>query len=177
MRYSYGIMDRREILLYEPQLFLSGNDLLFFPTKDFHKWQGDIKEYIDGLYQINSQNMVKTKSININEFNLAVGVLNNITEELEHLFDPNMISDFSYHYVSTLDEKYKKLTGNSYTSDMRRCDIKILVKPEITPRLKYQNMMEIVDQVAQDFASVQKSKKKKALCTDLDFGINYLVEP
>ena len=89
MRYSYGIMDRRKILLYEPQLFLSGDDILVFPTKDFHKWQGDIKEYIDGLYQINSRNMEKTKSINITEFNLAVGVLNNITEELEHLFDPN----------------------------------------------------------------------------------------
>lgn len=161
MRYSYGIMDRRNILLYKPQLFLRGDDILVFPTKDFHKWQGDIKEYIDGLYQINSKNMEKTKSINIIDFNLAVAVFNNITEELEHLFDPNKISDFSYHYVSTLDEKYKKQKGNCYTSDMRRCDIKILVKPEITPRLKYQNMMEIVDQVARDFSSVQKPKKKK----------------
>lgn len=42
------------------------------------------------------------------DFNLAVGVLNNITEEFEQLFDPNKISDFSYQYVSTLDEKYKK---------------------------------------------------------------------
>ena len=161
MRYSYGIIDRRKILLYEPQLFLSGDDILVFPTKDFHNWQGDIKEYIDGLYQINSRNMMKTKSINITEFNLAVGVLNNITEELEHLFDPDKIPDFSYHYVSIWDEKYKKLTGNSYTSDMRRCDIKILVKPEITPRMKYQNMTEIVNQVARDFASVPKSNKKK----------------
>jgi len=66
------------------------------------------------------------------DFNLAVGVLNNITEEFEQLFDPNKISDFSYQYVSTLDEKYKKQRGNCYTSDMRRCDIKIHVKPEIT---------------------------------------------
>lgn len=153
-------MDMRKMLLYEPQRFLSGDDLLAFPTKDFHKWQGDIKKYIDGLYQINSRNMEKAKSINITEFNLAVAVLKNITEELEHLFDPK-ISDFSYHYLSTLDEKYKKQRGNCYTSDMRRCDIKIHVKPEITPRLKYQNMMEIVDQVARDFASVQKSKKKQ----------------
>jgi hypothetical protein len=160
MRYTYGIMDRRKILLYEPQLFLRGDDILVFPTKDFHKWQGDIKEYIDGLYQINSMDMEKNKSINITEFNLAVGVLNNITEELEHLFDPDKKSDFSYHYVSTLDEDYKKLMGNSYTSDMRRCDIKIHVKPEITPWLKYHNMMEIVDQVAQDFASTHKSRKK-----------------
>ena len=91
MRYSYGIMDRRKILLYEPYLFLSGDDLLVFPTKDFHKWHGDIKEYIDGLYQINSNNMDKTKSINITEFNLTLGVLNNITEVLEQLFDPKKI--------------------------------------------------------------------------------------
>jgi hypothetical protein len=160
MRYSYGIMDRKKILLYEPQLFLAGDDLLVFPAKDFHKWQGDIKEYIDGLYQINSKNMEKTKSININEFNLAVAVINNITEELEHLFDHNKIFDFSYHYVSTLDDIYKKQIGNSYTSDMRRCDIKILVKPKITSWLKYQNMMEIVDQVARDFGSIQKTGKK-----------------
>ena len=60
MRYSYGIMDRRKILLYSPHLFLSGDDLLVFPTKEFNKWHGDIKEYIDGLYQINSNNMEKT---------------------------------------------------------------------------------------------------------------------
>jgi hypothetical protein len=161
MRYSYGIMDRREILLYRPQLFLSGDDLLVFPTKDFHKWQGDIKEYIDGLYQINSKNMEKTKSINITEFNLALGVLNNIREELEQMFNPDKISDFSYHYVSTLDEKYKKQKGDYYTNDMRRCDIKIPVKPKITPWLKYNNMMEIVNQVAQDFANTHKLEKKK----------------
>ena len=167
MRYSYGIMDRRKILLYMPQLFLSGDDILVFPTKEFHKWQGDIKEYIDGLYQINSQNMEKTKSININEFNLALGVLNNITEELEQLFDPNKTSDFSYHYVSTLNEKYKKWRGTGYTSDMRRCDIKILVKPEITPRLKYQNIMEIVDQASREL-TVARQKKERNLKDLLD---------
>ena len=163
MRYSYGIMDRRKILLYEPQIFLSGDDILVFPTRDFHKWQGDIKEYIDGLYQINSTNMERTKSLNIAEFNLAVGVLNNITDELEHLFDPKRVADYSYHYISTLDEKYKKQIGNSYTSDMRRCDIKILVKPKITPRLKYHNMMEIVNQVARDFADASGQKSKKTV--------------
>ena len=161
MHYSYGIMDRRKILLYESQLFLSGDDLLVFPTKDFHKWLGDINEYIDGLYQINSMNMEKTKSINITEFDLAVAVIDNITEELEHLFDLNKISDFSHHYLSTLDEKYKKLTGDCYTNDMRRCDIKIHVKTEITPWLKYQNRMEIVNQVARDFANVQKTRMKE----------------
>ena len=161
MRYSYGIVDRRKILLYQPQLFLSGDDFLVFPAKDFHKWQGDIKEYIDGLYQINSRNMEKTKSINITEFDLAVAVIDNITEELEHLFDPNNISDLSYQYISTLDGKYKKQIGDCYTIDMRRCDIKIHVKPEITPWLKYQNMMEIVEQVAHDFASFKKTRKKQ----------------
>ena len=161
MRYSYGIIDRRKILLYSPHLFLSGDDLLVFPTKDFHKWHGDIKEYIDGLYQINSNNMEKIESININEFNLALGVLNNIREDIEQMFDQEKISDFSYHYISTLDEKYKKQKGNYYTNDMRRCDIKIPVKPKITPWLKYNHMMEIVNQVAQDFASLDKSGKKK----------------
>ncbi len=159
MRYSYGIMDRRTILLYRPHLFLSGDDLLVFPTKDFNKWYGDIKEYIDGLYQVNSNNMEKTKSINITEFNLSLGVINNIGEELEQMFDPGKLSDLSYHYISTLDEKYKKQKGNYYTNDMRRCDIKIPVKPKITPWLKYKHMMEVVNQVSQDFASSEKKSK------------------
>lgn len=145
MRYSYGIMDRRKIRLYQPQLFLRGDEILVFPHKDFHKWHGDIKEYIDGLYQIESRNTDKTKSINISELNLAIGVLNNLTEELEHLFDDGKTSDFNYHYISILDEKYKKRRKNTYSSDMRRCDIRIPVKPEITAELKYQNMMEIVE--------------------------------
>jgi hypothetical protein len=161
MRYSYGIMDQRKILLYRPHLFLSGDNLLVFPTKDFHKWQGDIKEYIDGLYQINSNNIEKPKSINITEFNLVLGVINNIKEDLEQMFDPEKISDFSYQYISTLDEKYKKQKGNYYTNDMRRCDIKIPVKPKVTPWLKYTHMMELVNQIAQDFTSIQKSKEKK----------------
>jgi len=161
MRYSYGIMDRRNILLYKPQLFLGGDDVLVFSTTDFHKWHGDIKEYIDGLYQINSGKLEKTVPINISEFDLAVGVLDNITEELEHIFDSDKTPDLSYHYVSTLDEEHKKMIGNCYTSDMRRCDIKIHVKPKITPWLKHKNMMEIVDQVAMDFASLNKSNIKK----------------
>ena len=43
--------------------------------KDFNKWHSDVKEYIDGLYQINSRNMQKGKSINISELNLAFGML------------------------------------------------------------------------------------------------------
>ena len=103
-------------------------------------------------------NMNKTNPINLTEFKLAVAVLNNITEELEHLFDRNKILD-SYHYVSTLDDKYKELMGSYYTNDMRRCDVKIHVKPKITPWMKYKNKMEIVDQVSRDFAIIRPSKK------------------
>lgn len=150
MRYSYGIMDRRKILLYKPQLFMKANDLLVFPSRDFHKWHSDIKEYIDSLYQINSLEMEKGKSISITELNLAAGVLNNITEELEHIFDAEKVPDFSYQYISALDEEYKKQRGSKYTSDMRRCDLQIPVKPEITPDLKYKHMMEIVDEAYQE---------------------------
>jgi len=152
MRYSYGIMDRRKILLYKPQLFLRRDDILVFPSKDFHQWHGDVKEYIDGIYQINSRNMEKTKSINIPELNLAIGVLNNITEELERLFVSEKVSDFSYHYVSTLDDKYKK-RGSSYTIDMRRCDMQI---PVINEEMKYKHIMEIVDEANRDFSRAFK---------------------
>lgn len=155
MRYSYGIMDRRRILLYNPQLFLKGNDILAFPSKDFHKWHGDIKEYIDGLYQINSADI--EKSINITELDLALGVLSNITEELENIFDSEKASDLSYHYISTLDEKYKK-RSSVYTSDMRRCDMRI---PVITPSLKYQHMMEIVKYAEREFERVKERQKLK----------------
>jgi hypothetical protein len=77
------------------------------------------------------------------------------------MFDPEKIYDFSYLYISTLDEKYKKQKGNYYTNDMRRCDIKIPVKPKIAPWMKYNNMMEIVNQVSQDFASLEKSGERK----------------
>ena len=141
MRYSYGIMDQRRILLYQPQLFLRGDDILVFPSKDFQKWHGNIKEYIDSLHQINSSN----QSINMEELNLASGVLYHITEELENLFNHLKTSKNPYQYISTLDKSCRKRQSNTYSSDMRRCDIRISVKPELTPALKYQNMMEIVE--------------------------------
>jgi hypothetical protein len=147
MRYSYGIMDRRKIFLYKPQLFLKSKELLVFPSKDFHNWHSDIKEYVDGLYQIDFREMDKGKSINVTELNLAVGVLNKVTEELEHLFDSEKVSDFSYHYVSTLDDEYKQ--RSSYTSDMRRCDMRI---PVINEEIKYKHIMEIVDEANKDFS-------------------------
>ena len=137
---------------------MKANDLLVFPSKDFHKWHSDVKEYIDGLYQIDCTGMEKGKSINITELNLAAGVLNNITEELEHLFDAEKASDFSYHYISTLDEECKR-QGSKYSSDMGRCDVQIPVKPDITPYLKYKHLMEIVDDVDREFAHTRKKSK------------------
>jgi len=153
MRYSYGIMERRRILLYQPQLFLKSNDLLVFSSAEFHRWYSDIKEHIDGLYQIDS--MEKGKSINTVELNLAVGVLNNITVELERLFDSENVIDSSYHYVSALDDKYKK-QRSSYTSDMRRCDLRI---PVINEKMKYEHRMEIVDEANRDFSSYINEKR------------------
>ena len=163
MRYSYGILDRRRILLYKPQLFLGDDDVLVFPTREFHKWHGNVKEYLDGLYQIHkmSGQVERPVSLDMNEFNLAVAVLNSITEELEQLFDSDNPANLSYHYVSNLDDRYKKMIGNSYTTDMKRCDTKIHLTPRITPWLKHQHKMEIVDQIAMDFAKTHRSKKFK----------------
>jgi hypothetical protein len=161
MRYSYGILDRKQILLYQPQIFLRNNDVLIFPTREFHKWHGDIKEYLDGLYQIQlrSGTVKKPLSLDINDFNLATAVLNNITNELLELFDEDNLSNLSYHYVSTLDEKYKKMVGNNYTTDMKRCDTKILLKPKITPWMKEKHILEIVDQVSRDVVKIKKNEK------------------
>jgi len=56
MKYSYGIVDKREILSYKPQLFQRTDDLLIFPSNDFLNLQSSITEFIDGLYQINHKN-------------------------------------------------------------------------------------------------------------------------
>jgi len=76
-------------------------------------------------------------------------------------FDRESVSDFSYHYISALDEKYKKRRLNGYTSDMRRCDIQIPVKPEITHLLKERNMMDIVNEVNKDFIMARRKGQKK----------------
>jgi hypothetical protein len=77
-------------------------------------------------------------------------VLDNITDEIENLFDPKRVSDFSYHYVSTLNDEYTKRRGNWYTSDMMKCDMRIPIKPEITQWQKHHNMMEILDYAARE---------------------------
>lgn len=152
MRYTYGILDEKKILMYKPQLFLKNRDLLFFPSSDFHKWHNDIKEHIDGIFQIDSLEIEKGKSINMNELQLAAGVLNNITLELENLFDSNKISKSHYHYLSTLDKKYKR-RRSSYTSDMRRCDIII---PVITRQVKYNHLREILFEAENNFLKARK---------------------
>lgn len=155
MRYTYGIMDKRKILLYKPQLFLKDKDLLIFPSTDFLKWHNGIKEYLDGLYQIDSWEMEKGNSISVNELNLAMSVLNNIKIELEDLFDSNKASDYSYYYVSTLDERFKRIRY-SYSSDMRRVDIRI---PVVTGEIKYQHLMEIIDKANMDFSRTRQKVK------------------
>ncbi len=160
MRYSYGIMEEGEILLYKPQVFLKSKDLLFFPSRDFHKWYGSIKEYIDSLYQIDSLEMEKGKSINMTELNLAMGVLHSITEEFEHVFDSEKAPNF--HYISTLDEEYKK-QKSYYTSDMKRCDTKI---PLITPEMKRKNLMEIIDEATHGNSRARKEVRIRRLTRD-----------
>ncbi len=160
MRYSYGIMDESEILLYKPQVFLKSEDLLFFPSTDFHKWYGSIKEYIDSLYQIDSLEMEKGKSINMTELNLAMGVLHSITEEFEHVFDSEKVPNFQY--LSTLDEEYKK-QKSFYTSDMKRCDTKI---PMITPEMKRKNFMEIIEEATHENSRARKEVRTRRISRD-----------
>jgi hypothetical protein len=162
MRYSYGIMDQRRILLYQPQLFLRSRDLLVFPSADFRMWHGDIKEYLDGLFQIDFREMGKGKPVKVTDLNLALGVLNNITAELEGLFDREQVSLLSYHYLSTLDEKYKK-PRSAYTSDMGRVDLQV---PVITPELKYKHLMEIVEEANREFTRALKARRMKKNSAD-----------
>jgi len=154
MRYSYGITDQRRILLYQPQLFLKTKDLLVFPSQDFQKWHGDIKEYLDGLHQLDYREVGKGNPVTMADLNLALGVLNNINDKLENLFDRDSVSDFSYHYLSTLDKEYKK-KRSAYTSDMQRVDLQV---PVITPELKYQHLLEIVEEANQVFTRNLKER-------------------
>jgi len=144
MRYSYGIMDRKKIYSTTHN-YSKGRPHPGFPQQRLLQMARRHKEYIDGLYQIN--NREETEPINIVDLNLALDVLGNITEELENLFNSETAFDLSYQYISTLDEKYKK-RGSSYTSDMKRCDMRVTV---ITPSLKYQHFMEIVKHVEREF--------------------------
>ncbi len=155
MRYTYGIMDQRKILLYKPQLFLKDKELLVFSNSEFLKWHNNIREYLDALYQIDSLEMEKGNSINMKELDLAIAVINNVRLDFEHLFDPNNISISPYQYVSILDKKYKR-RRSSYTSDMRRCDVQI---PVITHGTRYKHLMEIINEANNDFSNAKQKDK------------------
>lgn len=142
MKYSYGVVDRKNILTYQPHLFQKKDDLLIFPGKDFLKWHSNLTEYLDGIYQINAHNCEKGRSASITDLNLVHGILNEITIELENLFNMEKNVDLSYYYISTMDNNYKKIKTNFYGRYKYKIDRKVI---HITPELKYRHMMEIVD--------------------------------
>ncbi len=152
MRYTYGVIEERRVLLHKPQLFRKDKDLLVFSASDFQKWHSNIREYIDALYQIDNWEMEKENSIDLTELNLVLGVLNNINEEVEHLFNPQKIPS-PYFYLSTQNKHRPR--RSAYTSDKRRCDTRI---PVITREMKHQHLMEIVDEANRQFSRSQKKK-------------------
>ena len=137
MRRSFGIVDRKRILAYKPQLFQRTEDLLVFPARDFHQWHSEITEYIDGLFQIKAQ----SDPIKLEDVKLAFGLLTEIDTKQASLFDSKQAVDFSYHYVSQMDSKLKMRDPQLYGRDMYHIDRKVL---KITPQLKYQHQMEIL---------------------------------
>lgn len=137
MRHSYGTVDRKNILLYKPQLFHRTDDLLIFPSRDLQKWHSEIIELIDGFFQINAQ----VDTITTEDIGLAFGLLTEIDNELTNLFNSKKELDFSYQYVSQMDPKYKKRDPQLYGRDMYNVDRKVL---RITPQVKYQHQMEIL---------------------------------
>lgn len=149
-------------MAYKPALFQHNDDLLLFPGKDFNKWHSEIVEYIDGIYQINSKTMEKERRITISDLNLLMGILSGISYELENLFDPDSKMDFGYHYISTLDEKYKKRRPTIYGKYMHKTNRKAVV---VTPQMKYEHIMEIVDYAYCKWRN-KKIKKNKILQSD-----------
>lgn len=142
MRYSYGIMGQKNILAYQPHLFHKTSDLLVFPGKDFQKWHSVLVEYLDGIYQINAQAQKKGESITITDFNLAIAMVTGINQELEDLFNTQKEADLPYFYVSTMENSYKNVKTNFYGRYKYKIDRKVV---HITPELKYQHILEIVD--------------------------------
>lgn len=143
MRHSYGTVDKRNILLYKPQLFHRTDDLLIFPSRDLQKWHSEIMELLDGIYQIDSQNQDPTQYIDIQDLNLTIGLLLNINEQLENIFNPAQKLDFSYQYISMVDDEYKKRQGNFYGRYLDKINRRVIT---ITPEMRWNHMMEIVDE-------------------------------
>ena len=150
MRHSYGIMDQKNILIYKPQLFQKTDDLLIFPARDYRKWHSEITEYVDALFQLNAQN----DATGIDNLNLALGILFNIDLEMQSIFEPDKKMDYSYFYVSQVDEKYKKHDPELYGRYMYHIDRKVL---KVTPQLKHKHWKEIVDYAHRLWAKKDKT--------------------
>jgi len=142
-------MDRKKILAYKPELFRKSDDLLIFPSEDFDKWHSEILEYIDGLYQINSKIIDNGDFVDNRDLNLATGVITNIQEELDQLFNPNEV--LGEYYVSNLDDKYKRRRTNLYGRYMQKIDRKVTIKMPVTNKIKYKHLLEIIRYAEQKF--------------------------
>lgn len=160
MRHSYGTIDKRNILLYKPQLFHKTDDLLVFPSKDFKKWHSELMELVDGIYQIDSLNRDPVKYIENQDLNLTIGLLLNMNEELEHIFNPAQKLDHSYQYISMVDAEYKKRQGNFYSRYMDKINRRVI---KITPEMKYRHMMEILNYAHKLYARNTKKCRFKVL--------------
>jgi hypothetical protein len=141
MRYSYGIVQGKTIVTYKPHLFHNYQDLLVFPAENFRKWHSQINEYLDGVYQVNAHKQEKKRPVDRDDLNLVLGVLCEITLEMEELFNPEKETDNTYYYISTMDEDYKKIKTTFYGRYRYKIERKTL---PITPELKYQHILEIV---------------------------------
>lgn len=142
MRSSYGTVDRKKILAYKPQMFQRSENLLVFPGRDFHKWHNEIIELLDGIYQINAKNSEKGRLVDVRDLELAMGLLKNIENSFNNIFNPQQSLDFSYHYVSLMDEEYKKRKPVLYGRYMHKIDRRVF---QASPWVKHRHMMEIVD--------------------------------
>lgn len=149
MRHSYGTVDRRNILLYKPQLFQKHDDLLIFPSRDLQKWHSEIIELLDGIYQIDSRNRNPAENVDIEDLNLTIGLLVNINERLENVFNPTHELDHSFQYISMVDDEYKKRQGNFYGRYLDKINRRVIT---ITPEMKWKHMMEILDEAHRMFA-------------------------
>lgn len=160
MRHSYGIVDQRELLLYKPQLFRKTDDILVFPSKEFEKWHSQIIEYLDGIYQINAKNMENGRLVDVDDLDLTLGLLFNINQELENIFNQDNKMDFSYEYVSIMDEKYKKCRSNYYGRYRHKIDRRLT---KITPQIRYMHLLQIVNYAQRLWSEENRESKLRTM--------------
>lgn len=160
MRHSYGIVDQRELLLYKPQLFRKTDDILVFPSKEFEKWHSQIIEYLDGIYQINAKNMENGRLVDVDDLDLTLGLLFNINQELENIFNQDNEMDFSYEYVSIMDEKYKKCRSNYYGRYRHKIDRRLT---KITPQIRYMHLLQIVNYAQRLWSEENRESKLRTM--------------